>query len=174
MNRVTIFLVVVFGLFAYSPAFARTVEPGSVWTGLELGLDSKMGGRVGGSDVLLTVGGDIEYALESRVGIYFRGTFGLGDTQAIKLQSGVRYRFTEVDLPISPYVSAHLGSGHLMDVMGANLWTIGAGLGAGLDYYLTRRFTAGLSLTFDFASTLGGRPAAYNTTAIVATSRYAF
>ena len=122
----------------------------------------------------LALGAEVEYALESRIGIYARGVFGLGDTQAIKLESGVKYRFTGIDLPISPYVSAHLRTGHLMDVMGADLWTIGAGFGGGVDYFLTRHFTAGLDIVFDFGSTLGERPTAYNTTDVVMTVRYSF
>ena len=153
---------------------AKSVEAGSVWLGGQLGFDSKMGGRVGGSDTLLAVGAEVEYALESRIGIFARGIFGLGDTQAIKLETGAKYRFTGIDFPISPYVSAHLRTGHLLDVMGANLWSIGAGFGGGVDYFLTRHFTAGLDVTFDLGSTLGERPAGYNTTDVVVSARYSF
>ena len=150
------------------------MEPGSVWVGATLGIDSKMDGRLGGSDVLLGVGAEVEYALETQIGIYARGLFGLGSSQAIKLESGAKYRFIGIDLPISPYVSAHLRLSHLMDIMGANLWAMGAGFGAGVDYFLTRKFTAGLNLTFDISSTLGEQPTAYNTVNTAVTVRYAF
>jgi hypothetical protein len=174
MKKLLPLLFVVSCVFIPGHSSAKSVEAGSVWLGAQLGFDSKMGGRVGGSDTLLAVGAEVEYALESRIGIYARGLFGLGDTQAIKLESGVKYRFTGIDFPLSPYVSAHLRTGHLLDVMGANLWSMGAGFGGGADYFLTRHFTAGLDLTFDFGSTLGERPTGYNTFDVVITARYSF
>ena len=48
-------------VFAPNPAAAKSVEAGSVWLGGQLGFDSKMGGRVGGSDTLLAVGAEVEY-----------------------------------------------------------------------------------------------------------------
>ena len=153
---------------------AKSLEPGAVWVGATFGVDSKMGGRLGGSDVLLSIGADVEYALESQVGIYARGNFGLGSSQTIKLETGAKYRFTGLDFPISPYVSAHVRVTHLMNIMGANLWAMGAGAGAGVDYFLTRKFTAGLDVTFDLSSTLGEQPTGYNTSNVVLTARYAF
>ena len=61
-----------------------------------------------------------------------------------------------------------------MSVMGANLWAVGAGFGGGADYFLTRKFTAGVNITFDLSSTLGERPTAYNTANMVLTARYSF
>ena len=174
MRKLISILAFVSFSFLSAPTQAKSVEPGSVWLAGQLGFDSKMGGLVGGSDTLLALGAEVEYALESRIGIYARGVFGLGDTQAIKLETGVKYRFTGIDLPISPYVSAHLRTGHLMDVMGADLWTIGAGFGGGVDYFLTRHFTAGLDIVFDFGSTLGERPTGYDTTDVLLTVRYSF
>lgn len=155
-------------------AEAKSLEPGAVWVGASLGLDNKLGGRLGGGDVLLAIGAEVEYALDSQIGIYARGDFGLGSSQSVKLESGAKYRFTGLELPISPFVSAHLRVSHLMSVMGANLWAIGAGIGGGVDYFLTRKFTAGVNLTFDLSSTLGERPTAYNTANMVLTARYSF
>ena len=170
LARLTLLLV----LLIASSADARNIEPGSVWISAQLGLDSKMGGRVGGSDTLFTLGGEVEYALESQLGLYGRATLGLADTQALKLQVGTRWRFTGLELPLSPYVSGHIQTGHLMGVMGANLWTLGAGFGGGLDYFLTRKLTAGLDLAFDFGGTLGSGSAGYNTMTVLFNARYGF
>lgn len=172
-NAITSALFVFCLLFSVS-AESKSVEPGAVWVGGTFGIDSKMGGRLGGSDVLLGIGAEVEYALETQIGIYARGEFGLGSSQAIKLESGAKYRFIGIDLPVSPYVSAHLRISHLMDIMGTNLWAMGAGVGAGVDYFLTRKFTAGLNLTFDLSSTLGEQPTGYNTSNVAVTARYAF
>jgi hypothetical protein len=61
-----------------------------------------------------------------------------------------------------------------MGIMGTNLWAMGAGVGFGADYFLTRKFTAGVNVTIDLSSTLGERPTGYNTANVAMTARYAF
>ena len=174
MKRALILTAMISCLLVTFPVAAKSVEAGSVWLGGQVGLDFKMGGRVGGSDTLLAIGGEVEYALDSQIGIFAGGVFGLGDTQAIRIRTGAKYRFGGMGFPISPYVSGHLQTSHLMDVMGANLWAMSAGFGGGVDYFLTRHLTAGLDVSFSFGGTLGERSTGYDSADVLLTARYAY
>src|SRR2546427_10070037 len=102
-------------------ASARNLEPGEIWLHGGLGVDFKLGSALGGSGEHLILDGEGEYALSKALGVVGGLNLGLAGTKPITLRAGMRYRLTDLGLPLSPYGQVQLTLGQLRDVIGANL-----------------------------------------------------
>ena len=150
---------------------ARTIDPGSVWITGTLGPRSVFGSRVGGSETYLNLGAEAEYTLQSNLGLTGGLNYGLAGSSIWRLHTGVRHELYNLDSPLSFHGRADLFAGQVRGALGANLQQLGLGLGVSADYNLTRALTARLSMLVDLGSTLGERPASFNTfTMLVAVS----
>jgi hypothetical protein len=144
-------------------AAARNVEPGTFIGTAFIGPSIRLGSTLGGSRGYLALGAQGEYSLDKSLSALGDVSLGLAGTIPLRLHAGVRYRLTDLGLPISPYVQGQLAYGKLYDVLGANLTFLGLRAGAGADYFLTADMATGVLLALDFGGTLGARPAFYGT-----------
>ena len=142
---------------------ARTLEPGSVWVTGSTGPRTVFGSRVGGSGTYLNLGAEAEYTLRSDLGITGGLAYGLGGSSLWRLHTGVRYKLYELNSPLAFYGIADGFLGQVRGALGANLTQVGVGTGVSADYHLTRALTARLTMVVDLGSTLGERPASFNT-----------
>lgn len=155
-------------------AYAVNVEPGSLWGSFGLGPGFKLGTELGGSKAYALLDGDVNYSFTENLSVDGELTLGLANTIPWRWRLGGRYRFSDLKMPVSPYVLAQFSTGVLFDVIGANLWVVGGRFGGGADYFLTADIGVGAQLTFDLGSTLGQRPAFYGTSEILAYASYRF
>ena len=148
-------------VLAPSMASARTNEPGAFLVGPVLGPTFKLPTLLGGSPAYFTLGGQAEYALDSKMSLLGDFTVGFASTFPLRFHGGVRLRPFDMGNALSPYVSGQLGLGGLVDVIGANLFWIGARLAVGTDFFFTGTMAAGGMLAADLGTTTGARPAFY-------------
>ncbi len=154
---------------------ARTAEPGDISVGGQLGLGSRMSSKLGagGYEPYLMLGGTGEYAIDMNLAAAGELSLALGRSIPIRLRAGAKYRLTGLELPISPYGLGQLSVGRIYDVLGADLTLWGIRLGVGADYFLTKKFSAGVLLAIDLGSSLGTRPAMYGTFEVLFGATYA-
>jgi hypothetical protein len=157
-----------------TPAWGRTVEPGSFSVAGFLGPDLRVGSGLNAGRTYLLFAGQAEYDLTSQAGVVADLSVGWGSSTPVRFHLGGRYRLTQLDLPVSPYAQLQLSYGKLYGVLGADLRYIGARAGVGADYFLTRNFGAGVMLATDLGSTTGDRPAFYGTIDILVYASYTF
>jgi hypothetical protein len=155
-------------------ALARNLEPGSLWVSGGVGGGVKMASPHGGSGGHFLLLGQGEYAINKTFGIVGGVGFGMASTKPLKARVGVRYRLSDLGLPVSPWGQAQLSVGGLFNVIGADLFTIGVNVAGGADYFLTADLSVGGQIGVDLSSTLGARPAFYGTFEFLAVVSYAW
>jgi hypothetical protein len=166
------FTIVIACLLFPLSALAVKLEPGSLTGSFGLGPGIKLARELGGSSAYFLLDPGIEYSLDPNFSLICNLTLGIADTIPWRWRFGGRYRFTGLQGPLSPYVQAQLSNGVLFDVIGANLWVLGARLGGGADYFLTKEISVGSNLTFDLGTTLGERPSFYGTMEVMVYAAY--
>ncbi len=155
-------------------ATARTVEPGTFALSGGVGPAFKLGSSLGASSAYLHLMAQGEYSFNKSLSGVADVALGLAGTVPLRLHLGPRYRFADLDLPISPYVQAQISVGRLYGVLGADLTYIGARLGGGADYFLTANLALGGLVAVDFGSTTGDAPRFYGTVDVFAYASYIF
>ena len=171
MIRSTLVLLAL--LLAPLTAAARTVEPGAVLLGAYIGPGFRLGSTLGGSRAYFLIGAQGEYSFDKNLSAVGDLSVGLSGTLPLRLHLGARYRLSEIDLPLSPYVQAQVAVGELFNVIGANLTFLGLRLAAGADYFLTGDLGVGALIGLDMGSTTGSRPAFYGTIDVLFYATYA-
>ncbi|MEM6531534.1 MAG: hypothetical protein AAF654_02875 [Myxococcota bacterium] len=150
-------------------AMARTVEPGKLIASGHLGPAFLNDSRLGGSDRFLLLGAGLEYPFTKSISAAGDVSFGLSGSQQLKLRGGGRYRWANLDLPISPYAEGHAVVGRLFDVIGTDLSFYGIRAGAGADYFLTAKLLVGAKLGYEIARTTGANPTTFAQVELLAT-----
>lgn len=167
-------LFVVCLMFSAATSQARTLEPGSIWFNGGVGPGFRVGSPLGGSDTYLMLNAQGEYLLSSALGATGEVSLGLAETNPFKIRLGASYHFSGLELPILPYAFGQLSVGRLLDVLGADLTTLGGRVGGGADYFLTARFKVGALFGWELATTLGDRPVTYSQIELLATGSVGF
>lgn len=155
-------------------ASARTLEPGAVLLSASLGPGIRLGSTLGGSGGYFVAAAQAEYAFEKSLSAVADVSIGLAGTIPLRFHAGARYRLSDLDLPISPYVQAQLSAGRLYNVLGANLPYYGVRLAGGGDYFLTGNLGAGALVGVDLGSTTGERPAFHGIVDVLVYATYSF
>ncbi|MBI5510103.1 MAG: hypothetical protein HY903_15205 [Deltaproteobacteria bacterium] len=155
-------------------AWGLTVEPGSIIGSAALGPGFRLGSALGASGAYLLVNAQGEYAFDKSLSAVAGLNLGVSGSVPLRLRAGARYRLADLDLPVSPFAQAQLSFGRIWDVIGANLTTLGAYLGAGADYFLTAKLSVGGQVGVDLSTTMGQRPAFLGMVEIVAFGSYVF
>ena len=161
-------------LLVTPPALARTVEPGSFSVGGGIGPSIRLGSTLDAGRAYFLLRGQGEYAFTSQLSAVADLSLGIGSAVPLRLHLGGRYRFTNLDLPVSPYAQLQLSLGRLYNVLGANLGYVGARAGGGADYFLTKNLGVGGLLALDLGSTTGARPAFFGVVDIALYATYTF
>ncbi len=161
-------------LLVTTPALARTVEPGSFSLSAGIGPTIRLGSTLSAGRAYFVLQGQAEYDFTSELGAVADLSYGIGSSQPLRFHIGGRYRFTKLDLPVSPYAQLQFTAGRLYNVLGANLPYYGARVGGGADYFLTRNFGAGAMVGADLGSTTGDRPTFYGAIDILVYATYTF
>ena len=157
-----------------SLAQARTVEPGSLMASAAIGPGFRLGSALGASTAYFLTDVQGEYAFTKELSVVGGLQLGLSASKPLRVRLGGRYRFTNLDLPVSPYGLVQLSFGRLWNVIGADLTTVGAFVGGGADYFLTAKLALGGQLGFDLSSTLSSRNAFYGMFEMLVTATYVF
>lgn len=159
-------------------AQARTLEAGSIWGSGEIGPALRLSSALGGSSGYFLAGVAGEYVVNKNLGViadFTIGNLGFLGSVPIRLRPGVRYHFTNLALPVSPYGQAQFSIGGLRNVLGANLWTMGVRFGGGADYFLTSKLSVGGQIGIELGSTLNSeRSAFFGTAELLFVASYAF
>jgi hypothetical protein len=168
--------VALFSLAVLIPnaAAARTTEAGSTVLGAMIGPGFKLGSTLGGSSAYLLTGVQAEYVFDKSLSAVADLSVGLAGTVPVRFHAGARYRFSDLELPISPYIQGQVTIGRLNNVLGATLPYLGLRVGAGADYFLTSNIAVGALAAVDMGSTTGDRPAFYGTVDVLAYATYRF
>ena len=148
-------------VLAPSMASARTNEPGAFLVGPVIGPTFKLPTLLGGAPAYFTLGGQAEYALDSHLSLLGDFTAGFASTFPLRFHGGIRLRPFDTGTALSPYASAQLGLGGLVNVIGANLFWIGGRIALGSDFFFTGTMAAGGMVAADLGTTTGSRPAFY-------------
>lgn len=142
-----------------STAAARTMVPGAVWLGGEVGSRWHLLTPLGGAKDQTTLAATFEYAWTSALSSTADLTLGAASTLVLGGQIGARYRLTGLQMALSPFFDAGVSATRLFDVIGANLTTAGLQIACGTDYFFTARFLLRARLGWETATTFGVRPA---------------
>lgn len=148
-------------VLAPSLASARTNEPGAFLLGPVIGPSFKLPTLLGGAPAYFVLGGQAEYALDSRLSLLGDFTAGFASTYPLRFHGGIRLRPFDTGTALSPYAQLQLGLGGLVNVIGTNLFWIGGRLAVGTDFFFTKSMAAGGMLAADLGTTTGQRPAFY-------------
>jgi len=146
-------------------AQARTVEPGTLTVAGGLGPAFRLSSPLAAGRKYLVLQAQGEYDFTSSLGALADVSLGIGSTQPLRLQ---------LDLPVSPYAQLQLTVGRIYNALGADLTILGARLGVGADYHLTRNISTGVLVAFDLTGTRASRSAFYGVADVLAYAAYAF
>lgn len=167
-------IIAAFVVLLAASAQARTVEPGSFTVAGGIGPAFRLPSPLAAGRTYLVLQAQGEYDFTSSLGALADLSFGFGSSQPLRLHLGARYRVTQLDLPVSPYAQAQLALGRLYNVLGADLTYIGARLGVGADYFLTKKLGAGALVAMDLGGTTASRRAFYGTVDVLVYAAYTF
>ncbi|MEZ4272518.1 MAG: hypothetical protein R3C68_14130 [Myxococcota bacterium] len=161
-----------------SSSQARTVEAGSVWTGVGLGPGFALpaGAPIDGrsSDNFLILLGQIEYAFSKSWQVVGSMDFGFAGSGLLRFHAGGKYRIGNLKMPISPYFQLQLTGGGLFDVRDEDYFLLGARLTSGIDYFALANLAVGLSAAADLNTTLGGAHIFFGTFDVLAMVSFGF
>lgn len=150
------------------------MEAGQILLGVGVGPSFRLGSNLAIPKGMLMLDGNAEFVLDPSMSLIADLAVGVSGTQVVKGRFGGRYRFTGFELPVSPYVQLQASAGRLIDVLGADLTSVGARAGVGADYFLSARWTVGVQGAYELASTTGQRPAWYGTLDMLLTFAHVF
>ncbi|MBN1962321.1 MAG: hypothetical protein JW841_15410 [Deltaproteobacteria bacterium] len=161
-------------LLTTSIAMARTIDPGTFSVSGGIGPTIRYGSLLDAGRAYFLIQTQGEYSFSSQYSAVTDLSLGFGSSYPVRFHIGGRYRLTDFDLPIYPYAQLQFSLGKLFNVLGANLTFVGARVGAGADYFLTKNIGVGGIATLDLGSTTGIRPAFYGVTDILIYATYTF
>lgn len=150
------------------------MEPGTLTVSGGIGPSIRLGSLLDAGGGYFVLQGQGEYSFSTQLSAVGDLSFGLGSSLPLRFHAGARYRITNLDLPVSPYAQLQLSLGKLFNVLGANLTYVGARLGGGADYFLTKNIGVGGLLALDMGSTTGIRPAFFGVVDILIYASYTF
>lgn len=153
---------------------ARNVDPGTLTAAFEIGPSFRLDNSLSGSRAYALMAGEVDYAFTKNLSTIVDVGVGLGSGTPLRLHVGGRWRWADLGSPLSPFVQAQLGMGWLFDILGADLGWFGVRMGAGIDYFITERWGAGIILDMDLGSTTAARSAFFGTFDIIARISAAF
>jgi hypothetical protein len=167
-------IIAAFVMLLAASAQARTVEPGTLTVAGGVGPAFRLSSPLAAGRTYLVLQAQGEYDFTSSLGALADVSFGFGSSQPLRLHLGGRYRVTQLDLPVSPYAQLQFTLGRLYNVLGADLTYVGARVGIGADYFLTRKLGAGMLIAVDLGGTTASRRAFYGTVDMLVYAAYTF
>lgn len=151
--------VLFFSLFTSVTALGYRIEAGDLFVGGGFGVNVNVARmekptKTPGAELPLWIGTD--YLFDANWGVFGSvipsfsvGSFGLG------MRAGVKYWFTQFDLPFFPYASLALSPSFLI-LKDANHFNIGLSPGGGVYYFIVAKFMVGAHVHFNPSLAFGG------------------